>query len=603
MSFPSPATEVPATENAEHNRDDLAHEPIFTAQDEQRELATLSIADITSLQSDLTGISVGLSTLCLGGTSTTGTCTAAAAAAAIAAMNEEVAKLPSAQTAAYRRATIKCPDQVSDERKTAFLEFENGNVALAALRLARYWEYRLEVFGPYRCFLPLTLNGAMKDEVTNLMFWRVHQPMPVTDTAGRAVLYFCPGRRNFEVYSVEQDFMALLYLLEIFIEDPDLRRRGVVSIIDGSTTQRNSFSGKLKRYSNLLESVVPIRFRAFHLCYPSPVFFYLIIPVMKRFLPRSFRLRMKIHYGSEAKVLADLENYCLPKDRLPVELGGSVVLDMQQWVMDRLALERSNSAAGSPAAKRRRSEEISTPVIASSTAACAQPSTNINAEGRGKAKRSGKPMDHRMAKAMEIRLDDPEISLYDALVAGGFVFREDTGKNITVDADGVTLTQRKNNLCRRLRIEKKKRKAEKDTQTSATSSSGFAQLQQSVVSGPSSSSAPPPVPSPVHVEESPQNQVESGIPVVGHVPPPSVQSAEGAVTADEPLATSTAVDESSASRSSSSRTSGDNKGENAAHAEKRDSFYDSILDLPSIKDMMNDDDDGDNIVDGNWLSS
>mmetsp|Transcript_26795 Transcript_26795/g.58119 ORF Transcript_26795/g.58119 Transcript_26795/m.58119 type:complete len:88 (-) Transcript_26795:1627-1890(-) len=63
MSFPSPATEVPATENAEHNRDDLAYEPIFTAQDEQRELATLSIADITSLQSDLTGISVGLSTL------------------------------------------------------------------------------------------------------------------------------------------------------------------------------------------------------------------------------------------------------------------------------------------------------------------------------------------------------------------------------------------------------------------------------------------------------------------------------------------------------------------------------------------------------------
>lgn len=596
MSFPSP-TELPASQKAEHKGDDLDQEPIFTAQDEQRELATLSIADITSLQSDLTGISAGLSTLCLGGTSTTGTCTAAAAA--IAAMNEEVAKLPSAQTAAYRRATIKCPDQVSDERKMAFLEFEHGNVALAVLRLARYWEYRLEVFGPYRCFLPLTLDGAMKDEVTNLMFWRIHQPMPMTDTAGRAVLYFCPGRRNFAVYSVEQDFMALLYLLEILIVDPDLRRRGVVTIMDGRTAQRNAFSRKLKRYSNLLESVMPIHFRAFHLCYPSQVFFYLIVPVMRRFLPKRFRLRIKIHCGSEAEVLADLESYCLPKDRLPVELGGNVVLDMQQWVMDRLALER----AGSPAAKRRRSEKISTPAIASSTAACDQPSTNVNAEdvihvGRGKARRRGKPIDHRMAKAMEIKLDDPEISLYEALVAGGFVFREDTRKNITVDADGATLTQRKNNLCRRLRIEKKKREAEKGAHTSATSSLGFAQLQQSVVSGPSSASAPPPLPSPV--EASPQNQVESGIPVVGHVSAPSVQSGDGAVRANEPSAASIMVDDSSASRPS--RTSGDNKGENVVHAERRDSFYDSILELPSIKDMMHDDGDGDNIFDGNWLS-
>ena len=52
------------------------------------------------------------------------------------------------------------------------------------------------------------------------------------------------------------------------------------------------------------------------------------------------------------------------------------------------------------------------------------------------------------------------MTLQDALVAGGYVFRQDDATGDMVDADGITLSQRKNNLCRRLRIERDKLKEE-----------------------------------------------------------------------------------------------------------------------------------------------
>lgn len=67
--------------------------------------------------------------------------------------------------------------------------------------------------------------------------------------------------------------------------------------------------------------------------------------------------------------------------------------------------------------------------------------------------------DPRMARAVEARINAPHMSLFDALVAGGFVFpgtkqSGDTDKNF-FDSEHVSLHQRKNQLCRRLRAKRK----------------------------------------------------------------------------------------------------------------------------------------------------
>ena len=68
----------------------------------------------------------------------------------LAALDQHMTTLPVQSTAAYFMATIKCPDEVSNERKLLFLQCEENIVPLAAERLALYWQYRLDGFGEGR---------------------------------------------------------------------------------------------------------------------------------------------------------------------------------------------------------------------------------------------------------------------------------------------------------------------------------------------------------------------------------------------------------------------------------------------------------------------
>ena len=68
--------------------------------------------------------------------------------------------------------------------------------------------------------------------------------------------------------------------------------------------------------------------------------------------------------------------------------------------------------------------------------------------------RSGRSGDERMSRAIKAKIQNPNLSSYDALVAGGFVFPKfQKGSKATdiFDRDNVSLHQRKNQLSRRLR--------------------------------------------------------------------------------------------------------------------------------------------------------
>ena len=56
--------------------------------------------------------------------------------------------------------------------------------------------------------------------------------------------------------------------------------------------------------------------------------------------------------------------------------------------------------------------------------------------------------------AVKAKMANTNLPLQDALEAGGFVFVKDPNSNGMIDLDGTSLVQRKNNLCRRVRLEK-----------------------------------------------------------------------------------------------------------------------------------------------------
>ena len=439
-------------------------------------------------------------------------------ATTLSRLEQEMAALPTRQTEAYRRAQHQCPDEVSDRRKMVFVEYDNGSVAEAAARLALYWEERLSAFGPDRAFLPMTLAGAMKDEVVPMINYPIWQCLPVTDSAGRPILYAEPSRRDFTKYSPEQEIRAVMYMFETMLEDDDVRRKGCVALYNAQDVQQHQARRVLtKKLIEQINHIYPIRVRATHMCHPTKFMFYMFLPVVKMFMPKEVRVRLQLHYGDTDKVLRELDGFCLSRDRVPDSLGGDLHCSINQWVLDRMALENQrlmlqirstglynfastntmqtststleedhdeSSARGpassgkrrrGPAAKVRSKSKASvkapgiTAAVSSSLYDAGKKSKEAKKQASRKAAKSqrldqirgparGKYVDPRMQRAVDIKIDDPSMPLYDALVLGGFVFGDDPSvKDGMIDIDGTTLSQRKNNLCRRVRLEKEKR--------------------------------------------------------------------------------------------------------------------------------------------------
>lgn len=437
-------------------------QPKFTDQDEQRELATLNINELMKLQSDLTGIQTitnGMTGLGVGGVGSGGVNlnvyngdTSPLANLTthdhmrLAALDQHMGTLPTESTAAYFKATTVCPDEVSKERKLLFLQCEEGNIQLAALRLALYWQFRLDNFGEDRCFLPMTLAGAMRDEVMSMAKARVLQLLPNTDAAGRAIIYFCFGNRDWAKFSLRQEMMTFTYLLEVILQKANIRNRGFVLIANGKDSARKHFSKKWSHYMQItLDSAFPIRVRSVHVCNGSPIMNYIIYPVVQRLMPTNIRLRAKLHRGSGQDILRRLAEFNLPRERVPSDIGGSVVLDVNQFLIDRISIESANAevqlsspqveeGTTSKSAKRQRKEGDN--------------KTNNDAPGgatKGKSKRTGSRniIDPRMAKAVLAKKKCPDLPLTDALLAGGFEFDIKAGqteKDIK-DDEGISLKQ------------------------------------------------------------------------------------------------------------------------------------------------------------------
>ena len=55
---------------------------------------------------------------------------------------------------------------------------------------------------------------------------------------------------------------------------------------------------------------------------------------MKLFMPERMRKRVRVHSGSEEKVLEDLKEFGLEREVLPSDIGGDVVMDTDAWIQE-----------------------------------------------------------------------------------------------------------------------------------------------------------------------------------------------------------------------------------------------------------------------------
>ena len=96
----------------------------------------------------------------------------------------------------------------------------------------------------------------------------------------------------------------------------------------------------------MLESA-PVLVRASHVCNVPWLVQNIILPLAKFIAGKYWRQRFIIHTGTREEVLASLERYHIPRDRVPRELGGTLLLDMRSFLEKRMELEMQAAAVES----------------------------------------------------------------------------------------------------------------------------------------------------------------------------------------------------------------------------------------------------------------
>jgi len=134
----------------------------------------------------------------------------------------------------------------------------------------------------------------------------------------------------------------MFYLVHTMTLDAPSRRRGWVAIATGKNQKESNFSWDTASYlQGLYSTVMPIKMRSCHITHPSDTLSYSLYPKLKGIIGRDMRLRWKIYPKSttDEELMEQLASYGIPRTRLPVEIGGELRLDFEQFIADYSVLE------------------------------------------------------------------------------------------------------------------------------------------------------------------------------------------------------------------------------------------------------------------------
>ncbi len=286
-------------------------------------------------------------------------------------LQNELDAIPTDQKTDWLNAIQKCPDIVcTDEFRLMFLRCEILDAKLAAERIVRYWKKRVEIFGEDKAYLPLVLsssssndNGKDKDSSASATASRPfntpqdEQALSIgflrcttkTDSAGRPIIFGDPSRlpTDQSSYDVKAMCRALWYVLHHILQGEGkgntanakaetAQRKGAVVIMYPKHVSFGQFNRKLaKLNAESIKGCIPIRLSALHICHPPKVF-DLIFPIIKVLMGAKLRKKVQLNSGTEESVLDKFENvYKIPKEDLPTDLGGMLVLDHDGWLEER----------------------------------------------------------------------------------------------------------------------------------------------------------------------------------------------------------------------------------------------------------------------------
>jgi hypothetical protein len=256
-------------------------------------------------------------------------------------MRLELDIIPSNQKAALLGAQAKCrPEEFSDARLEVFLRCENLDVQLGAQRFVNYWQRRRQIFGPTKYILPMTLRGALSDDLA-AMEAGMFQILPRLDLSGRALLFVDSHRNTRRGYSSESMLRVLWYMLELISEKTTDSSSGFILLMWDGDTSIADFDLKLFEHASRLECsrCYPVKALTNHLCSLTYFVRKIMKPIVFAVMTKEARARTLVHDDENSNYVGVLSQFGITREMLPIEMGGTVRLDQRQWMVERRAIE------------------------------------------------------------------------------------------------------------------------------------------------------------------------------------------------------------------------------------------------------------------------
>lgn len=230
----------------------------------------------------------------------------------------------------WRLAEKQCPHECRDEFKLIFLRCEVFRVELAVKRYIRYWDNRLEVFGPERAFLPildLGPNGAMKDNHKELQlgYSRYTRHGTCQDPDGRAIC-FLDGTKLDEAMNdpdITQGGLvrASWYTMHYGLLSESAQRKGIIVVYKFMKSFKSMAKSPAKFISKSIKGAMPVRVAGIHVFDP-PLLVSLFLKLARSLVGKAIQKRIHVHPSSGD--FESLAKYGLGREQMAKEMGGDV---------------------------------------------------------------------------------------------------------------------------------------------------------------------------------------------------------------------------------------------------------------------------------------
>jgi hypothetical protein len=200
--------------------------------------------------------------------------------------------------------------------------------------MVQFWRIKVQLFGPELAYREerIRLADLTDDDLATLRNggW---QPLPCKDEAGRAL--FLLRRKRFRYEKRESVARLFWYSYWLALEEVDIQRNGVVIIMfDDGPISFSDFDRRLdKLLVEMLERGLPIRVQGMHHLFDNRIT-EVILPLLLHTLGRNYRSRYRLYPGrKKGGRIRELGSYGIPEKALPVDMGGTVQVDLyrEQW--------------------------------------------------------------------------------------------------------------------------------------------------------------------------------------------------------------------------------------------------------------------------------